>query len=287
MQRILTSILILVVALSANAQSDTVKVADNINQVIVTKRDDGRLNVTLKGKPNNTTYSYSYSAYPKPADKADTTATEPLLPMVTNEKKHKTWTPLWVPGCNVGFIAATGDNDLGMKTSRSWEIGVSMFGVKYRPWRQKSYFTATVDIAVKTFSTGKSNYMLSGYKPLQLLPSEQGYRVKSNSVELWQFSVPVMYHQNIAKKFEFGLGAQVNWNWASYGHTKYESNSKSVHYSQTLKQLNQQPFTVDVIATLGWRGDVQFYAKYSPMSVYASDFGPNMQTLSFGLRFGF
>lgn len=287
MRHILTLMLMISVALSMEAQTDTVKVADNIKQVIVTKRNDGQLNVTLKGKPNNTTYSYSYSAYPKPSDKADTTTTEPLLPLIPEKNKLKTFTPLWFPGCYVGFVAGTGDNELGMKTARSWEIGVAMFGVKYRPWQSRSYFTATVDVAVKTFSTGKSDYRLSGYNPLQLVTSEQGYRVKSNSIQLWQFSVPVMYHQNITKAFEFGIGAQVNWNWASYGHTKYKKIGSSLKYQEKLKQLNQRPFTADILATLGWRGDVQMYVKYSPMSVYSKEYGPKIETLSFGVRFGF
>jgi len=274
-------------ALPAQAQTDTVKVATDINKVVVTKRADGQLTVSLKGKPKYDAYSYSYSAYPKPADMTDSAETEPLLPKIPAKKKLKTWKALTFPGCYVGFVAGTAGNDFGMKMRRSWEIGVALFGVKYRPWQSQSHFTATVDFAVRTFSTGKSDQMLTGYAPLQFYKPSNGARIKSNSINLWQLSVPLLYHQNIHKEFELALGAQLNWNCGSYGHTTYTRDSSKMKHSDTLKGLGQRAFTVDVMATIGWRGEVQFYAKYSPMSVYSPEFGPDIRTVSFGFRFGF
>lgn len=286
MKHILLSLLMTAVATSAMAQTDTVKVVRNVNHVTVTRSSDGSLFVDLKGKPKDDEYIYHYGALTS-AEDSDSVSDEPKIPLFENKKKTKTWQPLWFSGCYVGFKAQTGDNDFNLKTGRSWEVGLSTIGIKYRPWQSPSYFTATLDFIAHQYSTGKSNLLLSGNKPLTAIPTSDGMHVKYNNISMCQISVPIMYHQNIYKNFELGLGAQLNWNILSYAQTQYTVDGDPMKHSGQIRGLNQRPFTVDLIATLGWRNGVQLYVRYSPMRAYKAEFGPDLQTISFGIRFGF
>lgn len=270
----------------AHAQTDTVKVVRDISEVVVTKSANGLINVQLKGKPKNTDYAYSYRADVLGlAD--DSASTEPLLPVIPEKKKLQTWRELWFPGCYVGMMAATNGNTLGMKVARSWEIGISMLGVRYRPWQSMSHFTATIDLTVRTFNTGKSDIRLTGNSPLTAVLASTGISVKNNNITIGQLSVPVAYHQTLTKSLEMAVGAQLNWNFYSRAMAKFTYSDEPTTYKRTMHGLNQRAFTVDYTVSVGWRGNIHLYAKYSPFSAYAAEFGPKLKSVSFGVKFGY
>lgn len=286
MKHTLLTLTTLIISLSASAQVDTVKVARNIKQVVVTHSKDGSMKVSLSGTDKDEDYRYSYSAFAnEKSEKTD--SLEPKLPMIEEKVKQKTWKPLWFEDVYFGQIFVTDDNPLDIKSwGHSWEIGISMFGVDYRPWQSRSHFSATVDFITRQYSTAKSDLLLQGNLPLTYAPAADGVHVKYNHITTGQLAVPVMYHQNIAKRLEFGLGAQLNWNFYSSASAKYTIDGDPMKYSTKIKGLNQRPFTVDLLATLGWSNYAHLYVRYSPMTVYKAEYGPELKSITFGIKFG-
>lgn len=286
MKHSLLTLAALSIALTATAQTDTVKVARNVKQVLVTRNDLGFTSVNLIGTAKDDDYRYKYTAITNERDE-ESDSIAPRLPEIGSIKKSKTWKRLWLPGAYVGFIDVTSGNTFGLKTGHSFEVGVSWYGIKYRPWQSKSYFTATFDLISRQFSTAESDLSLQGNHPLTAVKTDENTHVKYNHITTGQISVPVMYHQNISKKFEIALGAAVNWNFYNSASTKYTKEGESLKYSETTKGLNQQPFTVDLLASIGWAGEIKAYVRYSPMSAYKAEYGPELKTLAFGLAIGF
>jgi len=282
----LLAIAAIIFAAPSAAQTDTVKVAHDINEVVVTKSGSGTLKVQLKGKPQKPDYVYSYKAE-MVEQGGDSAIITPSQAEYVATERRKTWNDLWFPGCYVGMMAATNGNNLGMEVARSWEIGVSTIGVKYRPWRSESHFTATIDFAVRTFNTGKSSVRLTGSSPLKAVEAGTGITMKNNNITIGQISLPVAYHQVLSREIELAVGAQVNWNFYSRATAKFTYTDENTTYKRTMRGLNQRAFTVDYMVSVGWRGNLHLYAKYSPFSAYAAEFGPELKSVSFGIRFGY
>lgn len=272
--------------LTAQAQTDTVKVVRNVKQVVVTRGSNGQMQVKLRGTNKDDSYRYTYSTVARKKDEqADTI--DPHMPFIEAKARKTIWKRLWFDGAYIGFISTTGDNPLGLKTGRSWEVGISMFGIDYRPWQSSSHLSATVDIIARRYSTGKTNLLLQAGHPLSFVSVGDDVHVKHNHINMLQIAVPLMYHQSIVKNFEIGVGAQLNYNAYTAATTKYTADGDPMKHSTRIGSLNQRPFTVDLLATIGWRNNAHVYLRYSPMSVYSASDGPEMKSIAFGLKFGF
>ena len=73
----------------------------------------------------------------------------------------------------------------------------------------------------------------------------------------------------------------VNWNFYNRIRNSYEIGDEEFDIST--KNIGIRPVTVDVLGVLHFADDFGVYVKYSPMSAFKKDRGPEFKALTIGL----
>lgn len=216
------------------------------------------------------------------------------IPFVTNKKireKHRYEMQSHWAGFGLGRIAMTDGasinnvNDMNLDLNRSYEFNYNMIehitplffrylglssGLGFS-WRYYNFN----NMYLKEVSDHVDGYDFSvNYKYSRLCN--------------WYLTVPVMFELQLFKssKYKPYLAAGVigDVRLGSYFKTKYVNASGSnIHTTQ--RGMNVLPLSMDYVAQAGM-GKVSIYAKYSPIGIFESGKGPDVQHASIGFILG-
>ncbi len=104
---------------------------------------------------------------------------------------------------------------------------------------------------------------------------------KFSRLKVLSIAIPLEYRYKISSRFGFGFGPVFNWNVYGSMKTKYKLDGGTHKYTD--KTIHQRVLTIDWLLRV-YNPILNFYVKYSPMDVLKSDWGPQFQSVSFGIE---
>lgn len=115
---------------------------------------------------------------------------------------------------------------------------------------------------------------------ISLMPIFSGQQVKSSHMDVWSINVPVIYKQSFAHNLHFCIGGIMNLN--SYASAQTEIREGKLKQKVKLKGLQQNLFTADAYASLGF-DFISVYVAWSPMNLFKRCYGPELRAWSIGV----
>lgn len=195
--------------------------------------------------------------------------------------KYRAWKPYFDFGVGVNTPLNVSDG-YGFATFRSWEIYVG-FRWGYTPEK-----------GLQTYSIGLwadwKNYGLSTDKMLVkdgdgvtfLTDYPAGATHRHSRIKIFSLAVPLLFHQKLGRnsKCSFAIGPVVNFNLRGRLNSEYDMGDAEQQMS--IKDIGYRPVTIDLMAMFNYK-TLGIYCKFSPMTVFKKDKGPQFKSLTFGL----
>lgn len=113
---------------------------------------------------------------------------------------------------------------------------------------------------------------------LSKFPANAGSRY--SAVKTLGIIVPLLFTQDLGKDVSFSVGPIVNFN--AWGWVRNDYDIDDDNYDISTRKIGQRPVTVDIMGVFDYNG-VGIYCKYSPMSVFKKDRGPEFRSVTLGL----
>jgi hypothetical protein len=196
----------------------------------------------------------------------------------------------WTMHFAVGVDIPVSTNGLDFAPFRSWDINFTVVQYDWTPKNSKTTLSAGLGLNWR-------NYTLSGHDKMfdklsintsndevvtvHNRPGE--YSELSSRVHTVGLSMPLLVKQRFGKHFAISLGAQLNWNYYARLNNEYEIGDHEIE--DLTKKIGQRPITVDILGIVHVAKGLGIYCKYSPMSVFKKDKGPDFKSLSVGFYF--
>lgn len=259
---------------------DTLAAVSGAKSVTVT-RSGNMLNVTVVGSDDNEDYYYSHTS--ESADDIDYGDKWGLsLPFLKETPAYSKVETVWANQLYIGIAMPT-SAPAGLDQSIEWGWG-RMVGVRFSPWRRGPKLTIGAGIHFEKYNLHGGQIFGSDRKQLTLIAAPQGARDIHNRLFNFGFTVPVTISQNLYKDFAIAVGAELRFNTYTKASTRYSIDN--VEYSQNIKQLQQRQLTPSLYGAIGWLDDFGLYVRYTPGHLFDRQWGPEFQTVSFGITIG-
>lgn len=286
----LISLLIVAVAICANAQNTTVndtvvsvKKADN---VVITEVDGG-VNVLIKGVGEDKDYSYTYKV--KPDSKVSVTQDWELKLPFTKSSKNSSKRNKWAiisGGLYFGFNSTVGESvDMGVKMGNSLEFAWDrIIAVSYRPFKSGPSFSLGFGVGGKDFTINESLYRFAGNKNgVEFGSYPEGVYPKDSKLSIFSLRVPFNVRQKLGDDFSVSTSAIMNLNTGATVKSKYITEN-DVNIEESFKDAPVRKVSFDVMAALNYKC-IGIYVKYAPQSVFKTGKGPDFKALTVGFGF--
>ena len=109
-------------------------------------------------------------------------------------------------------------------------------------------------------------------------PANAGSRY--SAVHTLGINIPLLFTQDIGKKVSFSVDPVVNFNAWGWVNNDYDIGDDNIDIST--RKIGQRPVTIDIMGVLEYE-EFGIFCKYSPMSVFKKDRGPEFQSITLGL----
>lgn len=165
---------------------------------------------------------------------------------------------------------------------RSWEFDLTFVQYDFTPRNTKTTLSAGFGFGFRFYTLSGHDNML--YKDNGVVKVTKRAGEMSNlkaRINTLNFNVPLLVQQRFSKNFAVSLGAMVNWNFWNRINNDYEIGDQE--YDISTKNIGFRPVTVDVLGVLHFADDFGVYVKYSPMSAFKKNRGPEFKALTIGL----
>jgi len=218
------------------------------------------------------------------------------LPFITKSKKKKDYRmePHWA-GLGWGFVNITDRNytinniaGVSLKSESSNEFYFN-FAEKILPvFRNHLGITTGMGLNWKTYYLDTDQYFreTNGVTGLENAPA--GVRFNYSRLRMLYLTVPLLLEWQPGfgnrQKFFVSAGVIGGVNTMASAKARYKEGSTTRYMKE--KGLNAAPVTLDCMAQLGY-GSWSVYAKYSPFSIFQSQKGPDIRSVSVGATLNF
>lgn len=243
------------------------------------------IHVKAKGKEYGTNYDYSYDyALSGSADND----WEVNLPFIKNHyeraKKRRggCWLSVdWFDNFYVGGVIGL-DKPEGMRGG--WEIGVdNLVGLFWHAGRKGPVFSLGAGLGYRSTNFGNGMMLDQMGKTLVIVPVDEEIASASSRLHLFRLSVPFMITQRMGCGMAIRLGAILNLNTYTSATTKIKSGRNTT--KQSFHSLEQRFATPDFLGSLVICDNCGVYVRWSPVSLFSSEWGPKVKTISVGVNF--
>ncbi|MDE5812592.1 MAG: hypothetical protein K2H61_09865 [Muribaculaceae bacterium] len=263
---------------SPAAPADTLTDVNGVRQVVVTKK--GQIStITLTGSDKDPHYYYSLTTEVNSTldlGKIDDEEWGLSLPFL-NQRSHKKSRVVWG---NDFYIGVTVPTAAPKGLSGSIECGLGkIVGLELQPWQGGPQFGIGFGFHYRQFTLHHGQVFLADHHRLSIIPVEAD-RVSSR-LRNFGFQVPVTITQNISNGFGITIGAAAMFNtFTCASSTTYVND---LQFKNSYRNLHQRLLTLDLMAAIGWTRSASLYVRYSPLKLFNEQWGPQFNTLSFGL----
>ncbi len=171
----------------------------------------------------------------------------------------------------------------GMKT-RFWGSREFLIGLRYEYTPKKALQSYSVGLWAKW-----SHYALDGKSFTKLdngavgmTDFPAGTSSARSSINIFSLSVPFFFTQKFGEKSNWSvtLGPVVNINLRGRINNEYEIGDND--FDINTKGIEYRPLTVDLMGMITYK-KVSIFCKYSPMTVFKKDMGPEFHAVSLGV----
>ncbi len=272
----------------ASESNDTVAVVEKPTSVAVITNENGKT-IYIHGRECDPDYKLVYESAVN--DDADTDIEQLWVfnPRFSRQihKNRKPGNPTYNAICDLyaGAVIPSAA-DRGMSRT-GWEIG--MLNVADAEWRLSrcgTLLTLGIGWQYRHFTIGDGLMAARGENgAYQLSPIPEGYHHVKSSLKSFAIQFPLLLSQKICGSFTFEVGGVAMLNTYTTGNCTWREGNQTS--KRSIKHLHQRILTVDCLARIGWRGDFAFYVRYSPMSQFSREFGPQFESVAIGGSLGF
>lgn len=293
---------ILLFSTSSFAQTidtDTV-ILRNKKQIIVQDKDD-EVNVQIFKKGSNNEYKKVFEGiYTDEKNYERWTVKETLglgnidLFSRKSKKRKKRIEPTFA-GIGWGFSTITDGNKfndingVSLKQERSNEFFINPFETVLVSMGSNLGISSGLGFSWHNFFLENNTRFAEHDDNTVVEPAPKGISYKKSRLRTFQVNIPLLLEIQIRPKhsdtFYLSGGVVGGINLFSSQKVKY-TDVRGKNIKEVDKGLNVSRLTMDFMAQIGY-GDLGIYAKYSPFSLFQNGKGPNVQTASIGIKFGF
>lgn len=185
-------------------------------------------------------------------------------------------------GVNIGLGTPDG---MSVKPFKSWDLNWTVFQYDYSPKKALQTYSAGVGIGWHNYGIGSGSMFSKDADGVVVVGDyPAGVSSKYSRFHSFSISVPLQFTQKFDRKGKYALsvGPVINFNVSGHLTTGYDQGD--VEHNMTTKKIDYRPVTVDIRAIMKLDG-IGIYARYSPMTVFKKDRGPEFRSLSLGLYF--
>ena len=267
--------------IKASGEIDTVYVANNPHSVTVISKGNSR-RVEINGREGIFRYESSVTDTSNIAAGID----EPdiLMPFIKTASKKKRGSYIdYFCDLYGGAVIGT-DAEQGFKHA-GWEIGMLNLVKGGIALSSSTELSVGAGWVYRRLPIGGGMMPDADHGNLYLKPIAEGFHNVSSSISSFSLQVPVLLYQNIYNNLGIEIGGVANLNTYTMAKTSWHSDQNK--HKTVFKGLHQRMLTVDAIARIGLRGVIALYVRYSPMSAFKLQHGPQYDSVSLGLSIGF
>ncbi len=190
----------------------------------------------------------------------------------------------WTMHFAVGVDIPVSTNGLDFAPFRSWDINVTLVQYDWTPKHTKTTLSAGLGFNWRNYTLSGHDMMFNKLNDVVIVGHRDGQMSElSSRVHTVGLSMPLLVKQRFGKNFAISLGAQVNWNYYARLNNYYEMDDHEI--DDLTKKIGHRPITVDILGIVHIAKGFGVYCKYSPMSVFKKDKGPDFKSLSVGFYF--
>lgn len=190
----------------------------------------------------------------------------------------------WSMHIAVGVDIPVSTKGLDFAPFRSWDINWTVVQYDWTPKNAKTTLSAGLGLNWRNYTlSGHDMMFVKGNDVVGVIGREGKMSELSSRVHTQSLSMPLLIKQHFGKNFAISLGTQLNWNYYARLSNYYEMDDHEID-DQT-KKIGERPITIDILGIVHIAKGFGVYCKYSPMSVFKKDKGPDFKSLSVGFYF--
>ena len=209
----------------------------------------------------------------------------------SNEEESKSKTDLtlkdgettdWTMHFGVGVNIATGAPDgYEFAPFKSWDLQWTVAQIDYTPKGASQTYSAGLGLNWRNYGLKDNNTMLAKTGDVVgLVPFTGNDGSRSSRIHTMGINVPLFFTQKFSKDFSFSVGPVVNFNLGGWINNSWEVGD--IEHKSSAKKIGLRPVTVDIMGVFDISG-LGIFCKYSPMSVFKKDRGPEFRSITVGL----
>ena len=273
----------------ANTKVDTTIVVNHARKVVIEKTPNG-MSVNVEGSADDPNYFYSQRMEVNATDavitEEKTTNWEFSIPVFKKKNDGGKYNShgYELTGFGFGLVnAVKAEQGLKVDMSESYELMIDnlLHSIHYLHPRTTSVSVGFGMTWRNYRMTGNTRYIKEN-NGIVLGNYPEGADIKFSRLKIFSLTFPFMFNQSLGNNALFSVGPVVNFNTYGSLKTRYTLNDEKI--KEKSKDIRQQKVTVDMMAKFCIRS-MGFYAKYSPMDVLKTDFGPKFRSFSVGVMF--
>lgn len=285
MQKVFLSLICMLCLVPAGAQnhkSDTVKIIDNVNRLLINQKHNTTTTIIISTDNNQNGYIYEVID----RDTSDLRNNDWYIDLPFVKEKNKQSAKRSVTGVKNIYGGWT-FNYRGKGPIRNhFEAGIlEVIGVDLKPSKTGPVFNFGVGFGFRQFNLKGDVRFDKEDNSLAIHDIEGEESIEKSSLRSWTFDVPLLITQKIKNNFAITGGALLNFN--TYSTAKSEYRKGGIKYTENYKGLNQNFFTVDIIGMIGFTGGIGFYCRWSPMPLFKCENGPKFRSASIGITLNY
>lgn len=190
----------------------------------------------------------------------------------------------WTMHFAVGVDIPVSTGGLDFAPFRSWDINLTLVQYDWTPKKSKTTLSAGLGFEWRNYTlSGHDNMFVKANDLVGVVHRDGEMSELSSRVHTVGLAMPLLVKQRFGKNFAISLGAQLNWNYYARLNNYYEVGDHEI--DDLTKKIGQRPITVDILGIVHVAKGFGIYCKYSPMSVFKKDKGPDFKSLSVGFYF--
>ena len=208
--------------------------------------------------------------------------------------KSKRFYAHWA-GLGLGFagFADMGDYDaISFRSSKSMEFNLNLFE-KTIPISNRYKWAIVTGLGMRwTRYHLKGNYHFEEIDDYtKLVEAPEGIRYKASKLGITTINIPLLIEwQTPGGHLFFSAGVVGSVKTWSYSWIEFYDETSNRHKKKQKEKVDQgmtlRPVTMDILVQAGTRG-IGVYARYSPISIFENNKGPELYPLTFGLMLHF
>lgn len=267
---------------------DTLTMVEGVKSLIITNSGN-TTGVEIRGTRKDPSYMYDLDVDVQSKSNKISDDWNLKLPFLTDQDANTTKKPRkkWKYTCMQHiYIGINMPQNAHAGFDSSLDCGIaSMFGIAWQGARRGPKFSLGIGYGGWQLNLHHGTIWGKDGDRLLVQSAPEGAQKAKGRLYAFSFTMPLLVSQKLAGDFGVTAGAVVNFN--TYTKAKSEYTLDGVTVKSKYKNLQQRILTADVIGMIGWVDDMNLYVRWSPMHMFAKEYGPQFKTLAVGLSINF